>query len=80
MIRSSVALRSTSVTIDPDRLGAALAGLPEDVRSALELAVVGGFGYREIARRIGQREETVVQRLRDGLSHLSQELGASHAL
>jgi DNA-directed RNA polymerase specialized sigma24 family protein len=57
-----------------------LAGLPDDVRSALELAVVGGLGYREIARRIGEREEAVVQRLRDGLSHLHQELGAGLAL
>lgn len=80
MIRTPGALRSHSVTIDPDRLGTAWAGLPEDIRSTMEMAVVGGLGYREIARRIGEREEAVVRRLRDGLGLLHQQLGATLAL
>lgn len=64
---------------DPDLVGTAVADLPDDVRRALELAVAG-LGYREIARRFGERDEAVVRKLRLGLSSIHRDLGATVAL
>ena len=52
------------------RLASALATLPEDQRSALELAYFGGLTYRQVAQAQDIPEGTAKSRLRLAMSRL----------
>lgn len=58
-----------------ERLGTALLGVPAATRTALEMAVVNGLGYREIAQRLGESEEHIAGLLREGLLQLRAHVG-----
>ena len=56
------------------RLAAALAGLPEDQRRAVELRHLGGCTVAEVAERMGRSKEAVAKLLLRGVARLRQEL------
>lgn len=58
-----------------ERLGVALLGVPAATRAALEMAVLAGMGYREIAHRLGESEDHIAGLLRDGLLQLRAHVG-----
>jgi len=58
------------------RLAAALARLPEEQRTVVELAYFEGLTHRAIAERLGLPGGTVKSRLRLGLGHLREALPA----
>ncbi|MBI5105342.1 MAG: RNA polymerase sigma factor [Solirubrobacterales bacterium] len=61
------------------RVVAALAGLPEDQRRAVELRIVQELGYAEVAAATGVSEQVARARVSRGLRALSQALGAATA-
>ncbi len=67
------ALRRTSAT----EVRAALDGLPEEQRRALELAYFEGYTYREVAEMTGVAPGTAAGRLRLGLTKLRDALAGS---
>lgn len=63
--------------LDRDHIRAALSALPEDQRSAIEMAYFEGLTHREIAEQISAPLGTVKGRLRLGLQKLSGLLAES---
>ncbi len=57
-------------------LGDAIESLEEQERAAIELAYFGGYSYREVAVILCQPEGTVKSRIRSGLGHIRDHLGA----
>lgn len=61
------------------RVRAALAELPEDQRTPIALAYLGGYSYRDVAARLGHPEGTVKSRIRAGMRRLQTVLAAEAA-
>jgi RNA polymerase sigma-70 factor (ECF subfamily) len=57
-----------------EQVRAALEGLSDDEREAIELAYFGGHSYREVATLLEQPEGTVKSRIRVGLRRLRDSL------
>jgi RNA polymerase sigma-70 factor (ECF subfamily) len=60
--------------IDSQRVRAALAALPEEQRSPIEMGFFAGITHEEIARRTGIPLGTVKTRIRSGLRRLRGDL------
>jgi RNA polymerase sigma-70 factor (ECF subfamily) len=60
--------------IDSQRVRTALAALPDEQRSPIEMGFFGGITHEEIARRTGIPLGTVKTRIRSGLRRLRGEL------
>ena len=65
--------------LDGEGVRAAVAELPEDQRTAIELAYFGGLTHQEIAARIDAPLGTVKGRLRLGLRKLATSLAPQYA-
>jgi RNA polymerase sigma-70 factor (ECF subfamily) len=65
--------------IDAERVRAALAALPDEQRSPIELGFFGGVTHEEIARRTATPLGTVKTRIRAGLRKLRTQLETSVA-
>lgn len=57
-----------------DQVRAAIFGLPQNQRKAVELTYFGGHTCREVAAALGEPEGTVKSRLRAGLRRMRDEL------
>lgn len=62
--------------VNAERVRAALDLLPEAQRQAIHLAYFGGKTYRQVAETLGIPEGTAKSRLRLGLRHIAEVLGA----
>jgi RNA polymerase sigma-70 factor (ECF subfamily) len=60
--------------IDSQRVRSALAALPDEQRSPIEMGFFGGITHEEIARRTGIPLGTVKTRIRSGLRRLRGDL------
>jgi RNA polymerase sigma-70 factor (ECF subfamily) len=60
--------------IDSQRVRRALAALPEEQRSVIEMGFFGGITHEEIARRTGIPLGTIKTRIRSGLRRLRGDL------
>jgi RNA polymerase sigma factor (sigma-70 family) len=58
----------------------ALAELPVDQRDAVRLRVVDELGYRQVAEKIGIKEQTARARVSRGLRQIAKRLGADETL
>lgn len=65
------------LSIEGERVVAALGTLPDPQREALVLSYYGGYSQSEIAVLIGAPLGTVKTRMRDGLSRLRNEMGVN---
>jgi RNA polymerase sigma-70 factor, ECF subfamily len=61
--------------LDAERVRDALAGLPPEQRTPIELGFFGGITHQEIARRTDTPLGTVKTRIRGGLRKLRERLG-----
>ncbi len=59
-----------------EQVSQALAELPAEERSAIELAYFGGRTYREVAELLAQPEGTVKSRIRNGLHRMKRTMVA----
>lgn len=57
----------------------ALAALPEEQRTPIEIAYFEGLSYREVAERMGEPVGTIKSRIRTGLRRMAQGLGSVQA-
>lgn len=64
-------------SLEAERVGRALAELPEDQRVVIEMAFIDGDSHSDIAERLGVPLGTVKGRVRLGLRKLNGKLGAS---
>jgi RNA polymerase sigma-70 factor (ECF subfamily) len=69
---------SVIASLDAERVGRALAELPEDQRVVIEMAFLDGDSHAEIAERLALPLGTVKGRVRGGLKKLGGRLGAGH--
>jgi RNA polymerase sigma-70 factor, ECF subfamily len=67
---------AAELTFDQARVRRAVGNLNSVQREAVELAYFGGHTYREVAVLLEVPEGTVKSRIRDGMIHLRDELGA----
>ena len=65
------------LSIEGERVVAALGTLPDPQREALVLSYYGGYSQSEIAVLIGAPLGTIKTRMRDGLSRLRNEMGVN---
>lgn len=63
------------LSIEGDRVVAALGTLPEPQREAIVLSYYGGYSQSEIAVLVSAPLGTIKTRMRDGLSRLRNEMG-----
>lgn len=63
--------------IDSQRVRSALAALPDEQRSPIEMGFFGGVTHEEIARRTGIPLGTVKTRIRSGLRRLRGDLAGA---
>lgn len=63
------------LSIEGDRVVAALGTLPEPQREAIVLSYYGGYSQSEIAVLVNAPLGTIKTRMRDGLSRLRNEMG-----
>lgn len=68
-------VEQVELSIEGDRVVAALGRLPDAQREALVLSYYGGYSQSEIAVLIDTPLGTVKTRMRDGLSRLRNEMG-----
>jgi RNA polymerase sigma-70 factor (ECF subfamily) len=69
--------RRAELAVMRAELGAALEGLSDPVRAALELRLVHELPFREVAARLGASEEAVRARVSRGLTTLAEHLSPS---
>jgi RNA polymerase sigma-70 factor (ECF subfamily) len=65
-------------TLEAERVGEAIAELPEDQRVVIAMAFLDGDTHAEIADRLGVPLGTVKGRVRGGLKKLGARLGIDH--
>ena len=65
------------LSLEGERVVAALGALPEAQREAIVLAYYGGYSQSEIAVLTGAPLGTIKTRMRDGLSRLRNEMGVN---
>ena len=76
--RSTASDESVIASLDAERVGRALAELPDDQRVVIEMAFIDGDSHSEIAERLDLPLGTVKGRVRGGLKKLGGRLGAGH--
>jgi RNA polymerase sigma-70 factor (ECF subfamily) len=69
---------SVIASLDAERVGRALAELPDDQRVVIEMAFLDGDSHAEIAERLALPLGTVKGRVRGGLKKLGGRLGTGH--
>lgn len=70
-----VVAETVEARIEGERVGSALAALPQAQRETLTLAYFGGYSQSEVSAMTGVPLGTIKTRMRDGMHRLRQELG-----
>jgi RNA polymerase sigma-70 factor, ECF subfamily len=76
VVEIDIVAEAAESSFDQVRVRRAVANLNSVQREAVELAYFGGHTYREVAVLLEVPEGTVKSRIRDGMIHLRDELGA----